>query len=71
MDESQQWWKSKTVWTGIAGAVGAVGDMVMNGANGSNVTELALALFGIYSRIDATHTIRVPASLSKLFRSSK
>jgi hypothetical protein len=57
--DSKRWWQSKAVWGGIIAALGAVGDMCMNGGpSPANVTAFAGALYAIYGRVVATTVIK-------------
>lgn len=60
--DSKTWWQSKTIIGGIIAAIGAIGDMLVNGPSAANFTAsftaLAGAAFAIYGRYVATTTIK-------------
>jgi hypothetical protein len=56
---AKHWYASKAMWGGIIAAVGAVGDMFMQGGpTVGNLTALGGALFAIYGRYVATAQIK-------------
>jgi hypothetical protein len=56
----KQWWKSKTIWMGVAAVVKAVADWYI--AGDLNTDSLLLALFGVAS------VVLRPVSTKKLTR---
>jgi hypothetical protein len=59
-DAMKQWWKSKTIWMGVAAVVKAVADWYI--AGDLNTDSLLLALFGVAS------VVLRPVSTKKLTR---
>ena len=56
--DTKPFWQSKAVWGGIIAALGAIGDMCVNGGpSPANVTAFAGALFAIYGRCVAHSAI--------------
>ena len=52
MGKEKKWFKSKTVWTGIAGMVGAIGTYATGESGSADSIQLGItSLIGIFLRI--------------------